>query len=100
MVQEGKDLVRIQGVSGEVDDGSGQAFGHREIPGLEPPAVQTGLNWMPDEQNQSPRGTRAFSAAAWKVGRSLTRRGYFRKLWLGKSFRGTWFLPFPSRKSV
>jgi len=39
MVQEGKDLFRIQGVRGEVDDGSGQAFGHREIAGLKPPAL-------------------------------------------------------------
>ena len=46
MVQEGKDLVRIQGVRGEVDDRSGQAFGHREIAGLKPPALQTGLDRM------------------------------------------------------
>ena len=44
MVQEGKDLVRIQGVRGEVDDRLGQAFGHREIAGLKPPALQIGLN--------------------------------------------------------
>jgi len=31
MVQEGKDFVRIQSVRGEVDDRSGQAFGHGEI---------------------------------------------------------------------
>jgi hypothetical protein len=46
IVQEGNDLVRIQGVRGQVDDGSGKAFGHREIAGLKPPALQTGLNWM------------------------------------------------------
>ena len=40
LVQEGKDLIRIQGVRGEVDNRSGQAFGHREIAGLKPPAVQ------------------------------------------------------------
>ena len=44
MGQEGNDLVRIQGVRGEVDDRSGQAFGHWEIAGLKPPAVQAGLN--------------------------------------------------------
>jgi len=42
--QEGKDLVRIQGVRGEVDDRSGQAFGHREIAGIKPPALQAGFN--------------------------------------------------------
>ena len=46
MVQEGKDLVGIQGVRGEVDDRSGQAFGHREIAGMKPPALQTGLDRM------------------------------------------------------
>jgi hypothetical protein len=46
MVQEGKDLVRIQGVRGQVDDGSGEAFGHREIAGLKPPALQAGLDRM------------------------------------------------------
>jgi len=46
MVQEGNDLVRMEGVRGEVDDGSGQAFGHREIAGLKLPALQTGLNRM------------------------------------------------------
>ena len=44
MVQEGNDFGRIQGVRGEVDDGSGQAFGHWEIAGLKSPALQIGLN--------------------------------------------------------
>jgi len=43
-LQEGNDFVRMQGVRGEVDDRSGQAFGHWEIAGLKPPAVQAGLN--------------------------------------------------------
>ena len=46
MVQEGKDFGRVLGVRGEVDDGSGQAFGHREIAGLKPPALQAGLKWL------------------------------------------------------
>jgi hypothetical protein len=46
MVQEGKDLGRIQGVRGQVDDRSGQAFGHREMTGLKPPALQAGFNRM------------------------------------------------------
>jgi len=46
MVQEGKDLGRIQGVRGEVDDRSGQVFGHREIAGLKSPALEAGLNRM------------------------------------------------------
>ena len=44
--QEGNDLVRIQGVRGQVDDRSCEAFGHREFSGLKPPALQTGLNRM------------------------------------------------------
>jgi hypothetical protein len=40
LVQKGKDFVWVQGVRGEVDDRSGQAFGHREIAGLIPPALQ------------------------------------------------------------
>jgi hypothetical protein len=44
--QEGKDLGRVQGVRGEVDDRSGQAFGQREIAGIKPPALQIGLNRM------------------------------------------------------
>ena len=46
IVQEGKDLGRGQGVRGEVDDGSGQAFGQREIAGMKSPALQAGLNRM------------------------------------------------------
>ena len=46
MVQEGKDFGRVLGVRGEVDDRSGQAFGHGEIGGLKPPALQAGLNWV------------------------------------------------------
>ena len=46
MVEECNDLVWIQGVRGEVDDGSGQAFGHREIFGLEAPALQIGRDRM------------------------------------------------------
>jgi len=44
--QEGNDFGRIQGVRGEVDDRLGQAFGHREIGGLKPPALQAPHNRM------------------------------------------------------
>jgi len=43
-LQEGNDFVRMQGVRGEVDDRSGQAFGHGEIAGMKPPALQIGLD--------------------------------------------------------
>jgi hypothetical protein len=46
VVQEGYDLGRVQGVRGEVDDRSGQAFGYWEMASLEPPAIQTGLDRM------------------------------------------------------
>jgi len=40
MGQEGNDLVRVQGVRGQVNDRLGEAFGYREIAGLKAPARQ------------------------------------------------------------
>ena len=72
IIQGGKDFGRIQGVRGVVDDGLGQTFGHREFSGLKPPVFQAGLNRVQGGTEPFAQGDpQAFSAAAWKVRRSV-----------------------------
>jgi len=66
---DGLGFVRIQGVRGEVDDGSGQVLGYWEIAGLKPPAVQAGLNRMEGGNRTSrPGGPGTFRPLLGRLG--------------------------------
>ena len=93
--QEGKDLVRILGIRGEVDDRSGQAFGHWEIAGLIPPAGQVGLDRIQGGTEPGAQGHPGLFGRCLE-GRAIgDPQGIFQEAVVWKKFPGHVVLPLP-----